>query len=298
MKIILPLLYLMVTSCHSASDRGENPVEVGTVKWLRDHAAALAQSKASGKPVFLLFQEVPGCAGCKQFGKDVLSDPAVVKSIEENFVPLLIPNNQDGKDREILNQYNEPAWNYQVVRFLDAEGKDLIPRKDKVWTAEELNQRIDAVLGKKGKPKDAVAAPKTGRLAISQSCFWTGEMKIGAIEGVTRTEAGFFDGQEVTMVDYDPAKTSPAKIYEQAKLDGVGIGAYLEDPSQLPGSKKLSAAYRPASTGDQKKQIQGTAFQKLDLTSEQATKVNAFARTNLSHAMSYLTESQNKELSK
>ena len=34
--------------------------EVGKVKWGRDVDVAFAASKKSGKPVFLLFQEVPG----------------------------------------------------------------------------------------------------------------------------------------------------------------------------------------------------------------------------------------------
>lgn len=295
MKTISLFLCVLIASCNARLDQKNNPVEVGAVAWLRDHSAALAQSKQSGKPIFLLFQEVPGCAGCKQFGEDVLSAPAVVKSIEENLVPLLIHNNKGGKDLEILKLYQEPSWNYQVVRFLDSEGKDLIPRKDRVWTALELNQRIETALHKAGKPA-AAAAPKTERLAISQSCFWTGEMKIGAIEGVTRTEAGFFDGAEVTMVDYDPVKISTAEIYAQAKRGGVGTSAYLEDPSKLPSAKKLTSAYRAAPADDQKKQIQQTAFQKLILSPEQATKVNAFARTNPSKAMEYLTESQKKQL--
>ncbi len=295
MKTIILLSCLALASCQAAPRNADNPVEVGTVTWLRDYPTALAKSKESGKPVFLLFQEVPGCAGCKQFGKDVLSDPAVVKSIEENFVPLLIHNNKGGKDAEILNKYNEPAWNYQVVRFLDSDGKDLIPRKDRVWTAEALNPRIKAALQKAGKPQ-ASTQPKTERLAICQSCFWTGEMKIGAIEGVTRTEAGFFDGREVTLVEYDPTELSPAEIFKQAKLEDVGSAAYLENPSKLPGSKKLTSKYRPAPASDQKKQIQGTPFQKLDLTPEQATKVNAYARTNPAKAMDYLTDSQKKEL--
>lgn len=295
MKALLLLSCLVIASCNAGPEGGKNPGEVGTVNWLRDHAAALAQSKESGKPVFLLFQEVPGCSGCKQFGKDVLSDPAVVKSIEENFVPLLIPNNQGGKDQEVLKLYNEPSWNYQVVRFLDSDGKDLIPRKDRVWTTAELKQRIDAALDKAGRPK-AAAAARTERLAICQSCFWTGEMKIGAIEGVTRTEAGFFDGREVTMVDYDPATTTPGRIFEQAKRDGVGDGAYLEDPSKLPGSARLTPDYRPAPAGDQKRQLRGTPFQKLTLTPEQATKVNAHARSNRSKAMTFLTASQKQQL--
>jgi hypothetical protein len=37
--------------------------------------------------------------------------------IEVNFVPLLIPNNQEGKDADVVKRFNEPKWNYQVVRF-------------------------------------------------------------------------------------------------------------------------------------------------------------------------------------
>lgn len=111
----------------------------------------MAASKKSGKPVSLLFQEVPGCAGCKQFGKDVLSDDKVVKAIEENFTPLLIHNNKGGKDADVLKKFGEPAWNYQVVRFLDADGKDLIPRKDRVLESKQLFQRRNQALVKAGR---------------------------------------------------------------------------------------------------------------------------------------------------
>lgn len=36
------------------------PVELGRVAWQRDHEAAFAAAKSSGKPVLLFFQEVPG----------------------------------------------------------------------------------------------------------------------------------------------------------------------------------------------------------------------------------------------
>jgi hypothetical protein len=38
----------------------ENPAEVGKVTWGRDLEAALTASAETGKPVFVLFQEVPG----------------------------------------------------------------------------------------------------------------------------------------------------------------------------------------------------------------------------------------------
>ena len=38
----------------------ENRIEVGKVNWGRDLDAALEASAKSGKPLFVLFQEVPG----------------------------------------------------------------------------------------------------------------------------------------------------------------------------------------------------------------------------------------------
>lgn len=38
----------------------DTPVELGAIAWLRDHAEAQRRSRASSKPMLLLFQEVPG----------------------------------------------------------------------------------------------------------------------------------------------------------------------------------------------------------------------------------------------
>lgn len=43
-----------------AAPVGAAPVELGKVNWGRDYEAALSASGESGKPVLILFQEVPG----------------------------------------------------------------------------------------------------------------------------------------------------------------------------------------------------------------------------------------------
>ncbi len=144
-------------------------------------------------------------------------------------------------------------------------------------------------------PKEPVLKEGRERVALCQSCFWTGELRIGAIEGVMTTQAGFIGGREVTLVSYDPKTVSLAKILKQAKADGVASGVYLDDPSKLKDSRKITA-YRPAPLHDQKKQIQGTIFSRLELTPEQATKVNAFARGNPKKAAEYLTAEQRAKL--
>ena len=307
--LLASLALARVSWLHAAS-----PIAVGQVAWGRDLAAALAQAKATRKPIFALFQEVPGCAGCEAFGRDVLSDPVMVKVIQESFVPLLIHNNAGGKDAEVLQRFNEPAWNYQVIRFLDAEGKDWIPRREGVWTIPALKERILSVLEKAGRPAPAEwrspvrngggGERVTERVAFAQGCFWTGEMKLGALPGVVRTEAGFFAGNEVTVVDFDPAQTTLDQLVEAARRAGVATDVFATTPAQLaaaqrlgfPSARRLDASYATAPASDQKKQLQGTVFSALSLTPEQATKVNAFARTAPGEAMKWLTEAQRREI--
>ena len=72
----------------------------------------------------------------------MLSHPLLVEAIENEFVPVAVHNNKQGRDAEILKRYAEPAWNNPVVRFLDARGKDLIPRRDRVWSVPGIAARM------------------------------------------------------------------------------------------------------------------------------------------------------------
>ena len=81
-----------------------------------------------------------------------MADPIIVKTVENSFIPLLIHNNSGGVDAQILRKYKEPAWNYQVVRFLSGEGKDIIPRRDRVNTRAALAKRMIQALEKAKQP--------------------------------------------------------------------------------------------------------------------------------------------------
>ena len=127
--------------------------ELGDVNWLRNYDHAVAEAKSNGKPILILFQEIPGCSGCVEFGQDTLRHPVIVEAIENNFVPLAIRNNsRSGHDHEILKRFNEPSWNFQVVRFVDTNGKDIIPRKDRIWTPSATARRIVAALQAADRP--------------------------------------------------------------------------------------------------------------------------------------------------
>ena len=80
------------------------PEELGDVNWNRSYKTAIAKAKILDKPIFILFQEVPGCATCRNYGNDLLTHPLVVEAIETHFVPLAIYNNKGGSDRDILRK--------------------------------------------------------------------------------------------------------------------------------------------------------------------------------------------------
>ena len=46
---------------------------------------------------------------------------------------LIYNNRSSGMDRELLERYQEPSWNFQVIRFLNADGKDVIPGKGRFF---------------------------------------------------------------------------------------------------------------------------------------------------------------------
>ena len=81
-----------------------------------------------------------------------MTDPNIVAAVENSFVPLLIINNKPGPDTQILKKYKEPAWNYQVIRFLNHEGMDIIPRKAGVNSKKELAARMVKVLETEKRP--------------------------------------------------------------------------------------------------------------------------------------------------
>ena len=60
MRLLAIMIILTICTAAYGGQEAQNPVEIGTVHWGRDFDAALNMSAESGKPVFILFQEVPG----------------------------------------------------------------------------------------------------------------------------------------------------------------------------------------------------------------------------------------------
>lgn len=220
--------YSAIRNPHSAF---ETPPELGAVRWLRDLDAGKAEAKKSGKPLVILFQEVPGCSNCTRYGAVTLSHPLIVEAIETHFVPVCIFNNKGGKDAEALRLFGEPAWNNPVVRIVRADGRDLTPRMSDFRSSAALVSGMIKALQATG-----AAVPvylqllETELLAresvletatFSMYCFWNGESVFGAIPGVIETAPGFQDGREVVRVTYNPAVVQKADLGKRTRPEGI-----------------------------------------------------------------------------
>lgn len=207
----------------------EHP-ELGEIAWHRDYDRGLALAAERGKPVLLLFQEVPGCSTCVRFGQDVLTHPLMVELISDRFVPVAIFNNHPGADAEILRRYDEPSWNNPVARFLGSDGAELLPRLGDRYDALGLHEKIGAALKILGDE-----APGYFRLlgrdllveyGLSQCvtyatpCFWSGETSLAQHPAVITTDAGWVDGEEVVRVHLEPGVASRHQLDDYARAEG------------------------------------------------------------------------------
>ena len=67
------------------------------------------------------------------------------------FTPVAIYNNTKGdEDAKTRQAFEEPAWNNPVVRIVDADRKDVVPRHAKDWSLAGLLGAMKAAREKRG----------------------------------------------------------------------------------------------------------------------------------------------------
>ncbi|MFT7663845.1 MAG: hypothetical protein ACI87A_002072 [Planctomycetota bacterium] len=215
--------------------------------------------------------------------------------METEFVPVAIHNNKGGEDERILERFEEPSWNNPVMRFVDAGGTDVIPRKDRVWDTHGVAERMLAALTAAKKPVPAylelaeLEARTKGieTTTFAMPCFWEGESRLGALAGVTATRAGWLDGREVIEVQFDPKTLAYTELLAQARKFNCLSHAYVTSKQQLSqaqtvlgGSKvkQVTERAKDAKASDQLYYLKRSPLHKLTLSPLQKTRVNAALR--------------------
>lgn len=243
------------------------PPELGQVHWERSFDKAAERAKRENKLILVLFQEVPGCATCVNYGQSALSHPLVVEAIETLFVPVAVFNNHGGEDRKTLGEFREPAWNNPVIRIVRPDRSDVVRRVNADFSTGRLVGAIVEALGVSNTPVPEylkllhaeVSNHSPQKVLFAMPCFWTGEAKLGGLAGVTATRPGFSGGHEVVEVTFDPSVVSREII--TANAESMGLAPVAMGP------------VRP--DGDPQYYLSRNSLRHLPMTPLQATRVNA-----------------------
>jgi len=303
---LFSLLFLNISICLSQSwvNLPNNPEECGYVKWGRNYNHALEKSKSEKKPIFILFQEVPGCSTCKNYGNNILKHPHIVEAIESYFVPLVIYNNKGGHDAKILGKFNEPSWNNPVVRIIDPNTEDdLLPRLSNDYCIGGIVKTINKAIFLSGnlvpeylnllEKETQKGNIKTTHLAMY--CFWSGEKNLAKLDGVNQTNAGFMNGKEVVKVIYNSDVISEVELIKYASEAKCGDQVFSKDQKEIDAAKKINiSASSPGKftiDKESKYYLHNHPLSKLPMTELQALKINSALAFNLPYEV-YLSPRQ------
>lgn len=299
----------LTLAAHAESPRV--PVELGRVRWGRDVGAGFDTARRTERPLLLLFQEIPGCATCKSFGQGPLSFPLLVDAMETEFVPVVVYNNRPGVDAAALQRFHEAPWNNPVMRFFDPEGKELMTRRDGIWDAEGIAQRLQEALEAAKRPvplylslaAQEVLEPKAERLLLGMHCFWQGEAALGGIDGVIATLPVHVGRTEAVAVTYVPSILDSAELLALARKRGAADRIFVQDADLEENGRhspqnrivRITSPPRPASESDSKWSLKRSPLRWIPMTPAQATRVNADLATG-QDGLRWLTPRQRRLL--
>mmetsp|Transcript_43320 Transcript_43320/g.135666 ORF Transcript_43320/g.135666 Transcript_43320/m.135666 type:complete len:366 (-) Transcript_43320:248-1345(-) len=274
--------------------------------------AAKEASAASGKPLLLVFQEIPGCATCRNFGRDVLSHPLVVEAAESLFVTVAVNNATSGDaDARVRDAFREPAWNNPVVRIVNARGRDLVPRvADGRWSVGAVASAMRDALGSRRAPTwlGLLADEATSRdngvdeAVFAMYCFWSGEYVFAAKEGVVATQAGWYDGNEVVKVTFDPRRVRYADLIKHGAANSAADIVYFLDDAQMEVAQRCAAGRARRFHGpiradsDPKHALRATPLRFVPMTSLQATLANGMVARNRYNEVATLLSPRQREI--
>jgi hypothetical protein len=286
----MTLLLAILLACSTVTPAVENEhVELGTVSWLRDYQEALSRASETGKPVLILFQEVPGCLTCRNYGLQVLSHPLLAEAAETEFVPLAIFNNRGGADREVLSLFGEPSWNNPVVRVVDSRERELGRRLAGDYTPGGLSGLMIQTLAQADRPiprylrlvhGEFVSAARRETALFSMFCFWQGEVDLGGLEGVVATRSGFMQGSEVVEVEFDTARTGFAQLLREARKLRCADRVFPRNEEQRRLAHRILGPERVGTLGEFtpdhniKYYLSRTSYRYLPMTDYQQVLVN------------------------
>ncbi|MGZ5209194.1 MAG: thioredoxin family protein [Sulfuricurvum sp.] len=111
----------------------------GDIKWEKDYATALKQSKKIGKPMMFIISSHQ-CHYCAQLESTTLKDPKIIKKLNDEYVPAIVYMDERPLFPRALYVGGTPAtW------FIKEDGEPMFEPLMGAIDAVNFNKALDAV---------------------------------------------------------------------------------------------------------------------------------------------------------
>jgi len=157
MRTLLKSLVISLTATAAAAQTGAGPTTSGSV-WVSSLPAALAQAKASQRPVLAVFSGSDWCKPCMMLKQEVFDQPEFASFAQDKFVLARFdfPRNKKNRLDATQTKLNEDAaaqlnreGTFPAVVLLSPEGKVLARTGYRPGGATAYDAYLTQLLAKK-----------------------------------------------------------------------------------------------------------------------------------------------------
>jgi hypothetical protein len=223
------------------------PAELGAISWQRDLEGSLAAAAAGDGIVLVFFVRIGDARKQIEFGEAVLSNPLLVEAIETEFLPVAIYETGPGEHERVRHRYSEAAADGPVLRFLDPQGSDILPRGEAVWTVHDVAQRLVSALTARGRGVPGylrILAEETDPAALERTTLAVedqhrAEGELGALAGVVEARSGWLGGYKIVEVAFRPQELLFESLIQQALDLKCAEFVYCHSAEQLQAAREL-----------------------------------------------------------
>jgi thiol-disulfide isomerase/thioredoxin len=151
------------------------------VRWYANDgvAAALAEARSTGKPVFVDFWS-PGCKGCEKMEEVTYRSPAVLDELAAGFVAVKYNTKQPEPALRLLNDGRALLWSPTLV-VLDPRGTEVrrlvgyVPPDELVAELELGRALVELLHGRSPVARERLAALGAGDTSVAaEATYWEG----------------------------------------------------------------------------------------------------------------------------
>ena len=126
----------------------------------------------------------------------------------------------------------------------------------------------------------AAASRKLDTAVFAMACFWSGESRLGSLDGVVETRPGFLHEEEVVEVRYDPEVIPFPELVKAAQRQHCARKVFSRNPKRQEAALRLvgpraARSDEPIRPDRQPKYyLANTSFRHVPMSPMQATRVN------------------------